>query len=777
MNQFFFKLILIYLAGGGLFSIKAADNNQYFKLHNSASTGIEFVNKLNISNVSKYETLLNGSGVVASDFNNDGLVDIFFAGLDTENKLFLNKGGLKFYESTPNSLKLDNVFSTSVISYDIDENGFNDLIIGTLGKGVKIFFNTNFNFKEKYLKYSFDENLAVSSISMTTRTNGEKLFYISTYRSNTIRNNKNLEFEFQQKNNTTQIKRAYDPILNKYFNGNQFYIKNGKIFENSIEDIVITYNRKFKVLPSSSYFHHKKMLNWGLGSIFADLNNDGFDDLYVCNDLEGMDYLYLTNEQGELVLDQSLLPGNPMFSMGVDIADINNDGFFDIFICDMLDINLNKRFSKVIRTPYVNYKENFPYVNFENNRNMLYVQNKDNSFTEIANYSGVEASNWSWCPIFIDANADGLEDLFITNGFAYDYENKKLKNNNFILDFKNGTLDEKYVLNEPNILYLNQGANKFKKHLFNNNQLNIGISHGACKADLDNDGDEDLIVNNFNLVNEGDGKYKSSIIYENLSTKNTFRLFIKSDKGLNLSGFTCEFIQDKFTQTKQIRAGSRYMSSDELGASFIYDTSSDLKTIKVTRNNSYLEILNPKIDKRLNLSFANFIENNSKKTKIDDKKLIFNVSKTKHKHKSNPNFAKFNSLIGNTDQFINYPGISSIISPLDNEELIFVNAGNQIHLINKNIFQKTITGVINDFFSIKFNGRIYIFALISNTDGVNISSFISVMEYNQPINRLLGLNEIYVNGYQKCFNWIYDQKNDDIKIITGGGGLSLTVTL
>ena len=85
MNQFFFKLILIYLAGGGLFSITAADNNQYFKLHNSASTGIEFVNKLNISNVSKYEALLNGSGVVASDFNNDGLVDIFFAGLDTEN--------------------------------------------------------------------------------------------------------------------------------------------------------------------------------------------------------------------------------------------------------------------------------------------------------------------------------------------------------------------------------------------------------------------------------------------------------------------------------------------------------------------------------------------------------------------------------------------------------------------------------------------------------------------------------------------------------------------
>ena len=93
---------------------------------------------------------------------------------------------------------------------------------------------------------------------------------------------------------------------------------------------------------------------------------------------------------------------------------------------------------------------------------MLYVQNKDNSFTEIANYSGVEASNWSWCPIFIDANADGLEDLFITNGFAYDYENKNLRNNNFILDFKNGTLDEKYVLNEPNILYLNQGNNKFK---------------------------------------------------------------------------------------------------------------------------------------------------------------------------------------------------------------------------------------------------------------------------------------------------------------------------
>ena len=768
MSHSFIKYLIIYLSGSFSFLI-ASDNNQYFKLHNSDSTGVNFINKLNISNVSQYETLLNGSGVVASDFNNDGLVDLFFAGLDSENKLFVNIGNLKFKDDTPNSLKLNNIFTTSVVSYDIDENGYNDLIIGTLGEGIKIFLNKNFDFHEINFNYKYGKNLAISSISLTTKSNGNKLFYISTYRSNTIRNNKNLQFEFDQKNKITKIKRAYDPLSRKYFNGEQFYIKNGKIFENSVEDLIMIYDGKFKIMPSSVYFNHERMLNWGLGSIFADINNDGFDDLYVCNDLEGMDFLYMSNSAGDLKLNNSVFPGNPMFSMGVDVADINNDGLFDIFICDMLDINLERRFDKVRRNPYVNYMISYPFVNYENNRNMLYTQNQDNSFTEIANYSGVEASNWSWCPVFIDANSDGLEDIFITNGFAYDYENKYLDNNDFISDFSKGNLDDNFILNEPNILYINNGGNKFSKHFFNDNMLNIGISHGACKADLDNDGDEDLIVNNFNIINSKDNKLNQSIIYENLSKNKNLRVYVKSVAGSNLAGFTCEFIQDKFTQKKQIRAGSRYMSSDDLGASFYYDRKSDTNKLVISRNNLNLEILNPNIDDILNLKYEDFTDRKFNITKSEGDDLFFKVSKKHHKHKSNPSFGNFNSLISNSDNFINYPGLSSILSGSEQEELIFVNAGNQIHLLNKPINQKVLTGVINDFFTLKYKDRIYVFILVCNTDGENISSAVSVLEYNEPINRLLKLNEIYVNGYQKCFNWIYDRNNDNVKIITGAG--------
>ena len=241
------------------------------------------------------------------------------------------------------------------------------------------------------------------------------------------------------------------------YSKSRFYIHNGQVLESGTPDYLLLNNGSggFEItsigrlfMENSSSNQQFGELNWGLGAIFGDMNNDFRDDLYVCNDLNGADYIYYGSKNGFKNAVSKLNYKTPVFSMGVDIADINNDGFSDFVVVDMLNYRLAERKMQIPFSSSLYNADNHEgsmlsrgdqtaqltqTLSKEYRRNMLYLGNSEGIFDEIANFSGLDSSNWSWCPIFLDVDLDGYEDLLVTNGFGYDAENPdvqhKLKNN------------------------------------------------------------------------------------------------------------------------------------------------------------------------------------------------------------------------------------------------------------------------------------------------------------------------------------------------------------
>ncbi len=776
-----------------------------FKLQGFETTRVDFQNIVSVGAASENQILLNGSGVTASDFDNDGLVDLFFAGLESSNILYKNHGDFVFMDVTPNALRCANHHCTAAVFADINADNWQDVVIGTIGKGVLLFIN---NQEGGFTQLNYGSNIprdcAIYGIAISDLGNdGDLDMYISTYRSDSIRNNKNIKFEFMNINGQNAIKSAVDTRNGTKFNADRFYLnKKGHIFESGPSDYIIINenNTGYNAVKSSKFLNiiddgQNLDLNWGLGCIFADLNNDLSDDLYICNDLEGGDFLIL-NDGGTYQNGRHLVRNNsPMFSMGVDVADVNNDGLSDIFICDMLSHALIARKKQTLRYPYISYSKKKPFLSLENNRNMLFVGDSGEYFDEIAYYSGLESSNWSWCPIFLDVDLDGYQDLFVTNGFGYDLENIDLVedaeqgnayNSGYLIKFNKNNFDEKYVKNERNLAFKNNGnltfTNKEKDWGLDFN----GISHGACLADLDNDGDEDIVINNFSLYSELDqfgnnaaGRlyYSDSkaAIYQNNCDKPRVRIRISgypgNPKGI---GAIVKFKQSGQTQTKQIRAGSRYCSSDEPAVTF---------SIEEEKANEMLVFLNGKKSKIQNLrpgylytlkegDFSDFLEKNKLKNKKNEIFEIMGHTEIFHYPMETPTHIN-NAEHVNKDVYLNEPVIAIIETGRIGETVPMFNGGN---IVDFNV-RATIredknneVGRLYDFFTLKHKNIVYLFELRNGiADEGQFYCNIVVKEYQSINKNLKVIKNFSISGFYRCFNWKPSGIKERIDLIVGGG--------
>jgi hypothetical protein len=457
-----------------------------FKVMDSSQTSITFNNKITETeefNVLTDEYIFNGGGVAAADFNNDGTIDLFFTGNQVSNRLYLNQGAFSFKDTTEESGLISNDYwSTAVAAADINGDGWQDLYVCTAmlegKKSNKLYINEGAD-KDgvpRFVDSTESYNLVNDKNSMGA------LFF--DYDKDGLLDLYVLNNEQEQFSPTNYRDKIIDGTAKST---DQLYRNTG---DNRFEDVSLKAGVTIE--------------GFGLGIAATDINKDGWIDLYISNDYLTNDVLYINQGDGTFKNKiDDYFKHQSKFSMGSDVNDFNNDGVDDLITVDMLGETNYRKKTTIGKMDYQDYVHNEQWdYEYQHSRNMLHKGNSNGvPYSEIGMMAGVYQTDWSWSPLFMDANNDGYKDLFITNGFPRDitdldfinfkFEYRRIASTQFLLD------------SMPSVKIPNYAYQNIDSYQFKNSTKDWGInipsfSNGAVYADLDNDGDLDYVVNNIN---------------------------------------------------------------------------------------------------------------------------------------------------------------------------------------------------------------------------------------------------------------------------------------
>ncbi len=611
-NKKTYKYTILFITGAfmALYGCNTSSSDKQFTTLDPGKIGIGFRNDIQESmqnNILKNEYYYNGGGVATGDINNDGLADVYFTGNMVSNKLYLNKGNWKFEDiSAPSGTEGRGDWTTGVSMVDINGDGWLDIYVcysgNTPGEGYnqavirnqpqranQLFINKGCEpggvpvFKESAKDYGVDAigTFSTQAYFFDYDIDGDLDMFLLNH-ANTF---------YAPFINTKRLRNLRHP----YF-GNKLYRND---------------NMKFMEVSKEAGIHGGG-LNFGLSASLSDINMDNWPDIYVTNDYDEQDYCYINNKNGTFrEVSHDILGHMSKSSMGSDIADINNDGYADIFVLDMLPEDNHRQ--KLLRGQdnYERYQlavdSGFHHQYL---RNMLQLNRGLASdslprYSEIGQFSGISNTDWSWSALLVDLDNDGLRDIFITNGYLRDITNmdqmthtsevyRKAASNKENVDYLK-LIKELPSSKLQNYVYQNSTGIKFinKTDDWGLNQKTV--SNGAAYADFDNDGDYDLVTNNLNQ--------QVTVLRNNQSEKlinNFVRIKLTGSK-LNSQGTGAKIwleTEDK-TIFQEAYTARGYLSSSEPVITLGIGSSEHIKSLKVRWPDGRQTLVNDQVPNQL----------------------------------------------------------------------------------------------------------------------------------------------------------------------------------
>jgi len=648
-------------------SVPASERTGFVSLSPN-ETGIAFTNVLPQSRHLTNQILLNGSGVAAGDVDGDGWTDLYFAALDRPNALYRNLGNWRFADVTTEAgVACAGLTSSGVALADLDGDGDLDLIVATVGQGTHIFTNDGQGrFREMAV---LNGRKGATSLALGDLDGDGFLdLYIANYRTSGLMDMPNTFFNFKYVDRRpvaiSHVDRrpVTDPDL-----ANRFRLTaQGGIEENGEADEIFRNagGKSFAAWPfTGGTFLDEDgrplttpLFDWGLSVLVRDLNRDGLPDIYVCNDFDSPDRIWLNQGGGRFRAAPRLaFRKGSHFAMGVDVADINRDGHDDIFVVDMLSrehgLRMDMMNNRTVPDPVADWRPDYMM-------NTLFLNRGDGTYAEMAQLAGVNATEWSWAVAFLDVDLDGFEDLLVANGHERQGRSldiaERLRHRRVVEGMTNAAdiFESRKMYprqDAENLAFRNRGDLTFQDMSHSWGFHYRGVSHGLCLADLDNDGDLDVVVNNLN-----DG----ASVHRNVGAAPRLAIRLKGQapntRGI---GARIEVRGAAVPQSQEMVAGGRYLSSDDPMRAFAARATNELTVDVIWRSgrrsrirnavaNRLYEVDEASAEKATSNPGANAAEANRPKPFFEDVSARLN-----HLHRDDP-----------FDDFARQPGLPNRLS-------------------------------------------------------------------------------------------------------------------
>jgi len=555
-----------------------------FTLMQAKATGVWFTNELQGDHYLTNAVAHNGAGVAMGDVDSDGWPDIYLCSLQGPNRLYRNLGNWRFEEMTLGEAACGGQLSTGVTFADVDGDGDLDLLVNGISVGTRLFLNDG---KGKFTEM---KNSGLSQIASATSLvladidgDGDLDLYCTHYIDAMLLADPTTRFAMAKKGDQWEVAKVNGQSTRApRWQGRFEALPDGKVRE--LPEVHGLYRNDGSGHFTAIEFEPGVYLNeqgtpippprdWGLAAMFRDLNGDGIPDLYVCNDNASPDRIWINSGKGAFrAIDAVKFRHTSRSSMSLDFADLDRDGHDDIFVVDMLAREHGKRMTHLVRdrpNPLDSERiEERPQFN----RNTLFFGRPDGSFVEAAFMAGVAATDWTWSPVCMDVDLDGYEDILVTNGFEFDVMDQDSSNE--IKDRRRRLTDaqlKRSMQLHPrwrtrNAAFRNRGDGTFEPMSRPWGFDHQGVSFGMAQADLDHDGDLDLVVNN---LNEGVSIHRNDAIAGRIAVQ--LKGLPPNTQGV---GARIQLVGGAMTQAQEMICGGRYLSGDQAIRVFAADPDS-----------------------------------------------------------------------------------------------------------------------------------------------------------------------------------------------------------